>query len=523
MFGLRHIPVPVVTGLRPALHRLPVHLHQTEMLGVPEPPFEVVEQGPDEIALQVGAVLDGAVAGQQVVADEEDPRAVLRLPGRSDPVAICCTVLGHIDRDVAVVVAEIDKLLVQPVGLDRPAHVGVFGPLRRRPEIGAEQPARIDHLMHAAIVVEPQEIDRLANCLHVPRLDQRLEVGDQAVGVLALEQRVQARPVPHRVPLRGGVPVGIVARRRLDRLNAEHGAELPVLRPHRPKRRERPPLGKVLVVDRGAVVVTPPQIGRVAADAMAEDRDDRGLVQHHPVLRAVAEPPGDDLRVIGEPVGDVAVGPAAAILKRLRQVPVIQAGPRLDAATEQRIDQTVVEIQPLGIRRPRPGRLNARPRDGEPVGLQPGVGHQRDVFQVAVVVVGRDIAGIVVEHLARRMAERIPDARPPAVGGGGAFDLIGRRGRTPQEAIGKADGLLGRSREMSGARHRPPCRRRSARSRRRPQELPAADRYGALSLSRTLLDWLPYRSIVSLTQCTLSRILRGSIFTRPGFSIRSSL
>ena len=200
-----------------------------------------------------------------MVADEEDPRAVLRLPARPHPVAICRTVLGHIDRDIAVVVAEIDKLLVKPVGFDRPAHVGVFGPLRRRPEIGAEQPARIDHLMHAAIVVEAQEIDRLANRLHVPRLDQRLEVGDQAVGIPALEQRVQARPVPHRIPLRGGVPVGLVARRRLGRLNAEHGAQLPVLRPHRPKRRKRPPLGQILVVDRGAIIGAPPQVGRMAA------------------------------------------------------------------------------------------------------------------------------------------------------------------------------------------------------------------------------------------------------------------
>src|SRR5690242_7955168 len=85
---LRNIAVPVVAGLRPALHRFPVDLHQTEMLGVAEPPFEVVEQGPDEIALEVDAVLDGAMTGQQMVADVEDPTAVLRLAGRTDPVAV---------------------------------------------------------------------------------------------------------------------------------------------------------------------------------------------------------------------------------------------------------------------------------------------------------------------------------------------------------------------------------------------------------------------------------------------------
>jgi hypothetical protein len=58
------------------------------MLRIAETPFEIVEQGPDEIALQVGAVLDGAVTGQQVVADVEDPAAVLSLAGRADPVTI---------------------------------------------------------------------------------------------------------------------------------------------------------------------------------------------------------------------------------------------------------------------------------------------------------------------------------------------------------------------------------------------------------------------------------------------------
>ena len=83
-------------------------------------------------------------------------------------------------------------------------------------------------------------------------------------------------------------------------------------------------------------------------------RDDRGFVQHDPVLCAVTQPAGDNLRIIGKPFSNVAVAPAAAILQRLRQIPVIKAGPRLDAATEQRIDQTVVEVQPLGVRRPHP-------------------------------------------------------------------------------------------------------------------------------------------------------------------------
>jgi hypothetical protein len=127
-----------------------------------------------------------------VVADEEDTRAVLSLSARPYPIPVCRAILGHVNRDVAVVVAEIHKLLIEPVRFHWPTHIGVFGPLRRLSEIGAEQPPRIDHLMHAAIVVEPQEIDRLADHFHIPWLDQRFEVGDQAIGIPALEQRVQA-------------------------------------------------------------------------------------------------------------------------------------------------------------------------------------------------------------------------------------------------------------------------------------------------------------------------------------------
>ena len=88
------------------------------------------------------------------------------------------------------------------------------------------------------------------------------------------------------------------------------------------------------------------EAGRMAADAMAEQRVDIGLVEHRPMPHAVTEPLGDDPRVIGKFFRDVALQPAALVLQRLRQVPMIETKPRRNAARQQAIDQAVVEIEP---------------------------------------------------------------------------------------------------------------------------------------------------------------------------------
>ena len=53
----------------------------------------------------------------------------------------------------------------------------------------------------------------------------------------------------------------------------------------------------------------------------------------------------DDLGVLREGVDGLAGRPAAAILERLRQVPVVQRDERLDAVREQLVDEAVVEVE----------------------------------------------------------------------------------------------------------------------------------------------------------------------------------
>ena len=141
--------------------------------------------------------------------------------------------------------------------------------------------------------------------------------------------------------------------------------------------------------------------GGVGAHAVAEDRGDVGLVDRDPVLDAVGEPLAHDGGVLGEPVDGVAVEPAAVVLERLRQVPVVERDHRLLAVLEEGVDEAVVERQPLLVGRPAPGRLDARPGDREAVAARAELLHQRDVLVDPVVVVAGDLAAAAVDDACR--------------------------------------------------------------------------------------------------------------------------
>ena len=107
----------------------------------------------------------------------------------------------------------------------------------------------------------------------------------------------------------------------------------------------RPAVGEQEVVGDaqglGGIVVA----GGVVPLLVAEGGDAPGLVVGHPVADPVAQPPRDDRRVLHEGLGRVALGPAAAVLQRLGQVPVVQGREGLDAGLQQAVHQGVVEIE----------------------------------------------------------------------------------------------------------------------------------------------------------------------------------
>src|SRR5262250_2240344 len=84
--------------------------------------------------------------------------------------------------------------------------------------------------------------------------------------------------------------------------------------------------------------------------------------------------------IVGERRHSGAIGPAAALLERLRQIPMVERRKWLDAGFEQPIDQPIVEVQAGAIDAAIAFRQHTRPADREAVGLQAQLTHQRDIL-----------------------------------------------------------------------------------------------------------------------------------------------
>ncbi len=172
----------------------------------------------------------------------------------------------------------------------------------------------------------------------------------------------------------------------------------------------------------------------VDAERIAERGHHERLVQRDPERDTVGEAVRGQAGVVGEPVRGVAVQPAARILQRLRQVPVVQGRHRGDATGQQRVGQPVIEVEPGRAGRAGPSRLDTRPGQREPVGVDAEVGHQGDILGPAVVVISGDVAGLAVPDHAGLATERVPDGYAPAVLGYCALYLVGGCRDTPGEA-----------------------------------------------------------------------------------------
>ena len=236
------------------------------------------------------------------------------------------------------------------------------------------------------------------------------------------------------------------------------------------------------------------QAGRMDPDAVAQLDECAELVDREEVLHAIGEVLRNVTRVVGECLRRVARLPAAAVvLQRLRQIPVIQSRERLDAVREELVDQPVVEVEALRVRRAGALRKHPRPGDRESIGLDAQRLHQLDVLLVAMVVVVGDVTGSARVRLARRVRESVPDRRRAPVLGRGAFHLIrGRRG-SPEEA-GRERARRRRAARLGGLVDRVTTRRACRRVGRCPQrrethelaELPSRYRVGH---GRALLLW----------------------------------
>src|ERR1044071_7467916 len=110
------------------------------------------------------------------------------------------------------------------------------------------------------------------------------------------------------------------------------------------------------------------------------------LVDSEDVFHSISQSRRNVAGVIRERLRRLASFPTTeTILQRLRQVPVIERGERLNAIREQLVDKAVVKVEALRIRWTITVRKHARPRDREAIRLHAERLHQLHVFFVTMI------------------------------------------------------------------------------------------------------------------------------------------
>src|SRR5215203_251465 len=222
---------------------------------------------------------------------------------------------------------------------------------------------------------------------------------------MGVKQRIQVEPVRLSVNSAGGFPISIGVPRGAGRMQVQSDAEL-VCIPGGAHPLHRAAVAEQEVVcggeGPGAVFVT---------KAVTHPGRDPRLVQGDPEPYAIRESFVDDSGVLCKALARIPVSPAAQILQRLRQVPMIERKHRFYGALSQAVDKSAVKLEAVLVGRTAPLGLDAGPGHGEavlpyhlragiPDSLRQGVavGFDQFVDYICDLVQGEDARSVAVEH-----------------------------------------------------------------------------------------------------------------------------
>src|SRR5580700_1989768 len=105
------------------------------------------------------------------------------------------------------------------------------------------------------------------------------------------------------------------------------------------------------------------------ANAVPEPSERPGHIKRRPNRNAIAQVFRNNSSVVREVSGQIAIGPAAAVFQRLRQVPMVHGAERAYPGFQHRVDKTTVMVETLLVYCSAASRLNARPGNGKTVAL----------------------------------------------------------------------------------------------------------------------------------------------------------
>ncbi len=426
--------IPARAVLRRAALAGEVDVDQAEPPGVAKAPLVVVEKRPDVVAGQRHSRAKRVGGRGDVACQVVQPAHVAHPAVLIDGIGVGGAVLGDHDLAWCVRLVELEQDVAQTVGRDVPAHLRLLR-VRHGADLPVECAVRPGADGVAPVVVQAQVIEiagrRLGevDAVEVTRLAVSLESQRR---VATAEERIEEPRVASGAPLVGSDSIPLRIGRRRDLIDVDRHADLRVV-DQGADRLGGAGVGAQFVVghpDRRRPVTQP---RRMDAVGMAEEGEDGRLVERHPILDTVAQVRREQRGVVGEPAHDLRVGEAAAVLQRLRQVPVEQVDQRLDARAEQGVDEALIEVEAGLVDGASPRGQDARPADAEAICARPQIGHQPDVLWVAVVVVAGDVARAAVGDGARLAGEGVPDRRSSAVLGRRSLDLVGGGGEAPGE------------------------------------------------------------------------------------------
>src|SRR5687768_1206545 len=317
------------------LLRLVVDMNDAEPLGIPERPLVVVEQRPGKVSAQVDAFLRGVVRSAQVLTVILDAKRILDLAVDGlRRIVKRRAVLRDVNGGIAVPLLHPEQNPGERGGKDFPVSLRSDALWLRHPLNLNGKQVSIMADDAAGVIVDPEEIDRLFDQAHVlvrpigPGITEnlthlfRVVAEENWIKILAIHVGIGA---PRRLQILRRL------RRRVLRLQVDRDSNLSLFRGAGgsellDSRTVRP--HEVVRGDRGLerIDVTG---GEDSVQVSAVSYDPR-LVEGRPHLHAVPQNVPHGGGVIREPFGDVAIEPAASVVERFGEVPVVEGRVRSD-------------------------------------------------------------------------------------------------------------------------------------------------------------------------------------------------